>query len=360
MPIFGYEIIEMKLINMEAKPLAWFIGKKIIKSLLAFSVSTLVITSHAFARVDNFQPLVVFQGKLQPGSYLQLIEQGIQRFELNTGVSVKRIHLAPDNSQYISELEQAAQQGYSPILIQESSALSSFQDVTQRNPSTRFISLGIAYHVPNVLGLVFGHAEGAYAIGYLAGRKTQTNKVGFIGGMNIDVINQFQCGYELGVQDANSNATVYTKYINSGEASWEDTQRAKQLTQSLLADQVDVIFPVAGLASFGVVDTIRDNDFGYSFGIDYDYSSRYPETTLASLEKKVDLAVYAALMQLKNGIWNGNRKTLGVKQGVISISLNHNNPALNEQDKQAVKTILLDLQGKNSVISQRINQHCSG
>jgi len=325
---------------------------------LLFSLCLSFVTS-AVASDDNFKPVVLFQGEVQPGSYLQLIEQGVARFEQNTGILVKRIHLKPNNEKYLAELEQAAKDGLSPIIVQESNIITTFPDVALRYPSTRFISLDVAYHVPNILGLTFSHAEGAYVIGYLAGRKTESNKLGFVGGVDVDVINQFRCGFELGAQDANPLATVNAQYINKGAFSWEDTQGAETITQSLLDQGVDVIFPVAGFASLSVVETIKNSGHGFSFGVDYDYSQRYPETTLASMEKKVDLAVYAALMQLKNGIWNGNQKKFGVKQGVISISLNQDNPNLSEDDKQAVQNILLDLKGKSSVISQRIDQRCA-
>ncbi|MDN3683690.1 BMP family ABC transporter substrate-binding protein [Vibrio sinaloensis] len=186
-------------------------------------------------------------------------------------------------------------------------------------------------------------------------KKTQTNKVGFVGGMDIPVINQFLCGYHLGVMDSNPNTTVTAHYINRGAQSWQDTQAASVLSDQMIASGVDIIFPVAGYASLGVVESVKHSEKkGYSFGIDYDYSQRYPETTLASLEKKVDLAVYAALMQLKkNGIWNGSHKQFGVKQGVISIALNHSNTVLSEADRHAVKQLLLDLKGKSSQISQK-------
>lgn len=319
-----------------------------------------LVASHTSHADDNaFKPAVIFQGKVQPGSYIQLIDEGIRRFEQNTGITVARVQLKPDNDGYLAELEKTAQKGFSPIVVQESNAINDFPEVAKRYPSTRFISLDVAYHVPNILGLTFNHAEGAYVIGFLAGRKTQTNKVGFVGGMDIPVINQFLCGYHLGVMDSNPNTTVTAHYINRGAQSWQDTLAASVLSDQMIASGVDIIFPVAGYASLGVVESVKHSEKGYSFGIDYDYSQRYPETTLASLEKKVDLAVYAALMQLKNGIWNGSHKQFGVKQGVISIALNHSNTVLSEADRHAVKQLLLDLKGKSSQISQKIDQHCA-
>lgn len=316
-------------------------------------------TTFAMATNVPFKPVVLFQGEVQPGSYLHLVDSGIHRFEQSTGISVKRIQLKPSNTGYLAELERAAKDGYSPVIVQDSNAISSFPELAKQYPSVRFISLDVAYHVPNILGITFNHAEGAYIIGYLSGLKTKTNKVGFIGGIDVPVINHFRCGYQLGVKDANPKASVTSRFINNGAYSWDDIDTATKLAKQLLNQDIDVIFPVAGYASLGVVDTIKKQGHGYSFGIDFDYSHDYPNTTLASLEKKVDVAIYAALMQLNKGIWTGNHKQFGVKQNVISVSINQNNPDLTPSDKEKVNQLLVELKGKSSIISQKIDQHCA-
>lgn len=335
------------------------LSRKLRLPIISSLALCLVDGQICYAEDSAFKPAVIFQGKVQQGSYVQLIDQGIQRFEQNTGIAVVRVQLEPDNNGYLVELEKTAKNGFSPIVVQESNAVADFPEVAKRYPSTRFISLDVAYHVPNILGLTFNHAEGAYVIGFLAGRKTRTNKVGFVGGMDVPVINEFLCGYQLGAMDSNPNTTVTARYINQGAQSWQNPKAASEISKQMLDAGIDIIFPVAGYSSTGVAERVKRSAKGFSFGIDYDYAQRYPSTTLASLEKKVDLAVYAALMQLKNGIWNGSHKQFGVKQGVISITVNHSNTALTESDKHAVEQLLLDLKGKSSQISQKIDQHCT-
>lgn len=336
------------------------LGRFVFHRVSLFVVLTSILCSSlAMANAPHFKPLVLFQGTVQQGSYLQVVDMGIQRFEEKTGITVERIQLQPDHDIYLDTLEKAAKEGFSPIIVQESNAMPSFPELARRYPSTQFISLDVSYHVPNILGLTFNHAEGSYVIGYLSGLKTTSGKIGFIGGMDIPVINDFNCGFQLGVKDANPTATVESQYINNGAFSWEDVQGAKSIAQDMLDSDIDIIFPVAGYASLGVVDSVKQHGQGYSFGIDYDYSNEYPNTTLASLEKKADVAVYAALMQLKNGIWNGNQKQFGIKHGVIAISVNEENPNLTQGDKQAIRQLLLQLKGKSSVISQQIDEACT-
>ncbi|RBW64800.1 BMP family ABC transporter substrate-binding protein [Vibrionales bacterium C3R12] len=317
-----------------------------------------LLTSHALAAHDELKPLVLFQGKLDEGTYLHMIDRGITRFEEVSLIPVTRKRLERDNEAYLSELRKNAEQGYSPIIVQDANSLEHFDQVANNYPSTRFISLDVAFDVPNILGLTFNHAEGAYVIGYAAGLKTTTNKVGFIGGLDIPVIENFRCGYELGLKKANPTATLSTDYINTGAFSWDDSATAKRLAETMTSNDVDVIFPVAGFASQAVMETMKNTEGGYSFGIDYDYSSKYPNTVVASLEKRADRAIFAALMLLKNDIWNSNEKRFGIKQGIINIIINKNNSNLSDDEKEQINDVLVKLKGKNNSVTREISTLC--
>src|SRR6185295_1692249 len=64
----------------------------------------------------------------------------------------------------------------------------------------------------NVVALKFKEEEGSYLVGALAGYLTKTNKVGFVGGMQIPLIKKFEAGYVAGVKRANPKASVDIKY----------------------------------------------------------------------------------------------------------------------------------------------------
>ena len=321
--------------------------------------ATFIFNCTANATDTPFRPAVLFQGEMPDGSYLHLIDKGITRFESQSNLEVHRIKMAANNDIYLKKLRKAAENGYNPIVVHDSNAISSFPELAKEFPLTRFVSIDVAYHVPNILGLTFNHAEGAYIIGYLAGLKTSSNQVGFIGGIDIPVINHFKCGFEIGVQDANPSAQIIASYINKGTLSWDDKQSASDIAQDMLAEGVDVIFPVAGYAGTGAMEAIQEHGNSYSFGVDNDYSTEFPNTSIASLEKRVDVAVFAALIQLKSGIWNQNQKHFGIKQNVISIALNNNNPALTESDKQAVVKLVADFKNQNSLNAEHIESRCS-
>lgn len=312
----------------------------------------------SFAVNIELNPIVLYQGEMTRNSYLGLIENGIGRFERVTEIPIERVYLNERNyKNYTEELRKAALAGYNPIIVSDSNSLKGFSSIAEDFPATKFISLDTSYPIPNVLGLTFNHTEGSYVIGFISGLATMTNQVGFIGGLEIPIIKDFQCGYEFGVRKSNPSATVQVDYINNGIFSWDDLIAAKRLAEKQYSSGVDIIFPASGNASLAVLDEAKSRGLK-AFGVDSDLSSIYPRTVLASMEKKVDVAVFAALMQIKNGIWNNNKKHFGIKQGVINIPLNPDAQGLSSDDVQLINELMLDLKGSNNPISHEISLQC--
>ena len=75
---------------------------------------------------------------------------------------------------------------------------------------------------------------------------TQTGKVGFVGGMQSVVIDQFEWGYKAGVEYANKtqgkNVTVDVQYLES----FGDAAKGKATATKMYSDGCDIVFHAAG------------------------------------------------------------------------------------------------------------------
>ncbi|MFX7029383.1 BMP family ABC transporter substrate-binding protein, partial [Acinetobacter baumannii] len=65
-----------------------------------------------------------------------------------------------------------------------------------------------AVNLPNVQSVLFKEHEGSYLVGVLAALRSQTNTIGFVGGMDIPLIRKFACGYVQGARAARPNITI--------------------------------------------------------------------------------------------------------------------------------------------------------
>ena len=83
-------------------------------------------------------------------------------------------------------------------------------------------------------------------VGAVAALKTETNKVGFIGGMDVPLIKRFLCGYAQGAKYVSADIEVVQNMVGSTQTAWQDPPRGNELAISQYERNVDVIYAAAG------------------------------------------------------------------------------------------------------------------
>jgi len=80
-------------------------------------------------------------------------------------------------------------------------------------PDTDFAIIDAVVDAPNVASLVFAEHEGSALVGAAAALKSQTGTIGFVGGVNIGLINKFEAGYRFGAEYINPDIEVLSQYL---------------------------------------------------------------------------------------------------------------------------------------------------
>jgi basic membrane protein A len=174
------------------------------------------------------------------------------------------------------------------------------------------------YTLPNVRTVTFKEHEGSFLVGALAGLVTKSNKVGFVGGMEIPLIKRFEAGFRAGLKTTNPNASE-TLSVYTG--SFDNVAAGKQVAQDLIAKGADVIYHAAGADGLGVIQAVKEARAAgkpvYVIGVDSDQYSLAPEAVLTSMIKHVDLAVYQAAADVAQGKFTAGDQTLGITEGGV-------------------------------------------
>jgi basic membrane protein A len=173
----------------------------------------------------------------------------------------------------------------------------------QAYPNQNFALVDMVLDMPNVASLTFRANEGSFLTGVIAGMFTgitENNKVGFVGGQDIDLIRDFYVGYKAGVEWANPSATVLDPVFVGG---WGDPTKGKELAESLIELGADGIFAAAGKSGLGTLEAVHENGI-MGFGVDSCQDYLYPEI-VASATKRVDVAVYKMIEDAINGEFEG-------------------------------------------------------
>lgn len=186
--------------------------------------------------------------------------------------------------------------------------------VAAEYPEQNFALIDMAVNNPNVANLLFRANEGSFLVGVVAGMMTETGKVGFVGGMDIDLIQDFFVGYEAGAKWANPDVTVSEPVFVGG---WADPTRGKELATSLVEQGNDAIYSAAGKSGLGALDAAHEEGV-MAFGVDLCQDYLYPEM-VASMTKRVDIAVYEMILKALVGKFQGGFYSGGISEGWIGM-----------------------------------------
>ena len=155
----------------------------------------------------------------------------------------------------------------------------------------------------NVRCMLFAEHEGSFLVGAAAAMKSTTGTIGFIGGVQIGLIEKFQAGFEAGALAVNPDITILPAvYLTQPPdfSGFGDPAKGKEAGLSLYEQGADVVFHAAGgsgLGLFQAADESSTDDLHlWAIGVDADqYNSvgdaDLQEHILTSMLKRVDVAV---------------------------------------------------------------------
>jgi basic membrane protein A len=174
-------------------------------------------------------------------------------------------------------------------------------------PDTQFAIVDSAVDLPNVASLLFAEHEGSALVGAAAALKTQTNTIGFVGGVaGLGLIEKFQAGYEAGALEANPDVTVLVQYLTEFPdfAGFGDPAKGKEAALAMYEDGADVVYQAAGGSGSGVFEAAKDTSETtgtkvWAIGVDADQyltaGADVQEYILTSMLKRVDVAAFSTI-----------------------------------------------------------------
>ena len=272
-----------------------------------------------------FKPAVLFDmgGKFDK-SFNEGIWNGLEKFRKETGIKYREFEVRQE-AQREQFLRKLASKGSDPILAVGFGQAAAVEKVAKEFPNTRFSIIDVNWlNLPNIQGIAFKEHEGSFLVGVLAAMKSQTGKVGFVGGMDIPLIHKFACGYVQGVKYINSGTTVYQKMTGTTPAAWSDPARGAQLAKSMYDSGADIVYAAAGSTGLGVLQAAADNN-KLSIGVDSNQNHIQPGSVLTSMLKRVDVAAYDVFRTAYDGTWKAGFKILGLAEEGVGWALDEHN-----------------------------------
>ena len=321
-----------------------------MKLTIALIVTGTILGTAPVALADA-RPAVIFDlGGKYDKSFNEASYVGAERFREETGISYREFELQSD-AQREQSLRRFAQQGQNPIVVTGFSWGQAVKAVAPDYPDTKFVLVDSVVDLPNVRSVTFKEHEGSYLTGLLAAMASKSNKIGFVGGMDIPMIRAFACGYRQGAKSADSDITVFENMAGTTGAAWRDPVKGGELAKSQIGRGADVIYHAAGGTGIGVLQAAADAGV-LGIGVDKNQNGLHPGKVLTSMLKRVDVAVYQAMMDVHNGTFSSGIQSLGLAENGVDVAIDENNEALISDELAGA----LDA-AKKSIISGAISVH---
>jgi basic membrane protein A len=303
-------------------------------------VNTLIaaaLASGFAATAATGEPALIYDmgGKFDK-SFNESAYNGAEAWKAESGMDYREIELQ-SQAQREQAVRRLAEAGNNPVVMTGFAFASALAAVAPEFPDTKFAIIDMVVPEPNVRSVVFKEHEGSYLVGYIAGLTSESNVVGFVGGMDIPLIRRFACGYVQGVKAANADIEVIQNMTGNEPSAWNDPVKGGELTKAQIAAGADIVYHAAGGTGVGVLQAAADAGI-LGIGVDANQNHLHPGSVLTSMLKRVDLAVqdaFAGGPDLETGVI-----ALGLAEDGVGYALDEHNENLIADDvKDAVASV---------------------
>jgi basic membrane protein A and related proteins len=227
---------------------------------------------------------------------------GVEAAIKDHGGKLSELSPNSDASNRADLLTQLADGGYNPIIAVGFAYADDVAKVAKQYPDTDFAIIDSSVAdagQKNLTGLLFAENEGSYLAGVAAALKSTTNHIGFVGGVDTQLIHKFEAGYVAGAKAVKPDITIDRQYISpEGDFSgFNDPAKGQIVAKGMYDAGADIVYHAAGGSGLGVFQAAAAAN-KRAIGVDSDQYNTVDDPALqavimTSMLKRVDNAVKA-------------------------------------------------------------------
>ena len=320
------------------------------------NVSTPGSTSTSTPEKKVYNVAYVVNGNLGDKSFFDSAEAGLQTLKADGRITLRTIELggtAEDQPKWLDTLYEVSESKEYDVIICGTYQMPDYlKEVATKYPEQKYVIFDdntYAGQNSNVLNITYKQNDMGYLMGIFAAYVTSDTSIdkinedaviGFVGGVDSPVINDFLFGFIEGAQSVNPDIKVDTRYTND----YVDTAIAKEFGLSMINDnKCDVIWGVAGNAGNGAAEAALETGKAYFLGVDSDQELTFgPDLaaiTLTSGLKNIGNSLVWVFDELDAGSehW-GTEVQLGLAEGGVGMVTDKNFATFASDDCKAAIT----------------------
>ncbi|WP_136805782.1 BMP family lipoprotein [Desulfosediminicola flagellatus] len=248
-------------------------------------------------------------------------------------------------------MEELIDDGANLIVLNGDQFIPTLHKYAPLHPEVQFIANDFnGGELPNLKSIIYSQHEGAFLAGALAALHSESGKVGFIGAIDIPIIESFKVGFIEGVRHVSPSTTISVEHISQlpDYSGFNNPGKAYSIATDLYNQGIDVIFAVAGLSGNGVILAASANNT-FVIGVDADQDHMARGHVLTSVMKHLDKALFTETLQACRQQFEPGVIQYGFKNGGISLTEMKYTHQIVGSDTHDILNVL-----KNDIISGKI------
>ncbi|MEV7777978.1 BMP family ABC transporter substrate-binding protein [Kitasatospora sp. NPDC088351] len=261
--------------------------------------------------------------------------RGLDRAKAELGATVTEADAKTGEAEADKEtrLKNLIDGGYKTIIAVGFVYQPAVNKIAKENPDVKFaiIDSHADDQPSNVTSLLFAEQEGSYLAGVAAANKSKAKHVGFIGGVQTELIKKFEAGFKAGVKSVDPQMPVEVTYLTTPPdfSGFNSPDKGKEAAQGQLDKGADVIYTAAGSSGNGAIEAVSNKPGALAIGVDSDQANqpalaKYKNSILTSMVKNVDNAVFAYVESIKKGTPFTGIKNFDLKSEGVSLATTGN------------------------------------
>ncbi|MGC9372265.1 MAG: BMP family protein [Thermovirgaceae bacterium] len=219
-------------------------------------------------------------------------------------------------SDYESTFRNYAERGYDLIMAAGTQFDEAAKRVAPNYPESTFTVInGMIAQKPNVKPILPKEYEASFLAGIIAGKTTETGKIGLVGGfpnkLMIRLLNTFEFGARVGTPEVKA-ARAYAN-------SWDDVALGKQMAGSMIDDGADVLFFYANQVGLGAIQAAKEKGARF-VGFASNQNDVAPGTVVASVFFNFKSMYVWAVGKYLDGELEPVVNEAGIAEGIVEVA----------------------------------------
>lgn len=286
---------------------------------------------------------ILYVGPIGDGGYSYAHDQGRLYMEQQLGLqpSIIKESVKEEDSEVQDVIAGMIDQGANVIIGTSFGFMNGMKKAAAEYPEVKFLHCSgyeMAENMSNYFGRIY---QARYLSGIVAGMKTKSNTIGYVGAFEIPEVVRGINAFTLGVRSVNPNAVVKVKWTNT----WYDPAKEKEAAKALLDEGADVIAQHQDTAG---PQQAAEEKGAFSIGYNTVMESAAPKAYMTSAIWNWGPYYVEQIQAIMDGTWKSESYWKGMEAGIVDLApLTANAPAGAEEKVKAAKEDIIS--GKNKI-----------